>query len=54
MLQMEYSGMPGVMSPVVSSEQKNALMMESMLEVSGVVPFFPRWIWVVCVCVQAT
>ena len=34
-MRMAYSGMSGVMSAVVSSEQKNALMMESMLEVSG-------------------
>ncbi len=37
-MRMEYLGMSGVMSAVVSSEQKNALMMESMLEVSG--PFY--------------
>jgi hypothetical protein len=30
-----YLGMSGLMSAVVISEQKNALMMESMLEVSG-------------------
>jgi hypothetical protein len=30
-----YSGMSGLMSAVVISEQKNALMIESMLEVSG-------------------
>ena len=35
LMRMEYWGMSGVMSAVVSCEQKNALMMESMLEVRG-------------------
>ena len=35
LMRMEYSGMFGVMSAVVNKEQKNALIMELMLEVSG-------------------
>ena len=34
-MRMAYSGMSGVMSAVVRSEVKNALIMESVLEVSG-------------------
>ena len=34
-MRMAYSAMFGVMSAVVRSEVKNALMMESVLEVSG-------------------
>ncbi len=35
LMRIEYSGIFGAMSAVVNSEQKNALIMESMLEVSG-------------------
>jgi len=35
LMRMECSGMSGVMSAVVSSEKKNALIVESMLEVTG-------------------
>ena len=35
LMRMEYLGMSGVMFAVVSSEKKNALIVESMLEVSG-------------------
>ena len=34
-MRMEYSSMSKVMSTVVSSEQKSALIMKSVLEVSG-------------------
>ncbi len=34
-MRMAYSGMSGVMSAVVRSEVKNALMIETVLEVSG-------------------
>ena len=34
-MRMAYSGMSGVMSAVVRSDVKNALIMESVLEVSG-------------------
>ena len=49
-MRMEYSGMTGVMSAVVSSEQKNALMMEFMLEGSGLFYSSQGGFWL-CVCV---
>jgi hypothetical protein len=46
-MRMAYLGMSGVMSAVVRSEVKNALMIESELDGEWTVPFFPGWVRIV-------